>query len=95
MKKEGFGQLIISSESRREEFDFVLRCFVPIAGINEDPVTGSAQCAMTPIWSSKTGKKEFNVQQVSNRTGIMKTKLIEDKVEIYGQAITVFKAELF
>ena len=94
MKSNGLGQLIISSQSERNEIDFVLRCFAPIAGINEDPVTGSAQCAITPIWNHKTGKTTFNAQQISKRAGDLKTRLVNDKIEIYGKAVTVFKIEL-
>lgn len=84
--------LMITSEAN--EFDYVVRCFAPMAGINEDPVMGSAQCALAPIWQKHLNKNEFTCKQVSARTGILKSKIIDEAVEISGQTITVFKARL-
>lgn len=94
MKTNGLAHLMITAQGEAPDRDFVLRCFAPLAGINEDPVTGSAHCALTPLWHSKTGKTEFNSYQLSKRTGRLKVKLLNDRVEIHGQAITVFRAEL-
>lgn len=94
MKSTGLGHLMITSESIDTDVDFVVRCFAPISGINEDPVTGSAHCALTPLWNDLTGKTEFNSFQLSKRTGKLTVKLLGDKVEIKGKAITIFKAEL-
>ena len=89
------GHLMITAKSDFENVDFVVRCFAPIAGINEDPVTGSAHCALTPLWSGKLEKTEMNSLQLSKRTGILKVKLADNnRVEIKGKAVTVFKAEL-
>jgi len=90
----GMGHLIITAPSSEENSDFVVRCFAPRSGINEDPVTGSAHCALTPLWHKKTGKREMNSYQVSDRTGRLKVRLADDRVEISGQAVTVFKAVL-
>ena len=95
MKNSIFGDLIVTAESEDPAFDFCVRCFAPAFGIDEDPVTGSANCALVPFWSARTGKKNFSSHQVSNREGILKVSLINDRVEISGQAITIFKAELF
>lgn len=94
MNENGIGHLMITSLSEKENIDFVVRCFAPIAGINEDPVTGSAQCGLVPVWNLRTGKTEFNVEQISERTGELNVKLINNKVEITGKAITIFKAEM-
>lgn len=94
MKTNGPGHLMITAKGEQADRDFVLRCFAPLAGINEDPVTGSAHCALTPLWHRKTGKAEFNSLQLSKRTGRLKVRLIADRVEIKGQAITLFEAEL-
>ena len=91
---KGLGHLMITAASSAKNTDFVVRCFAPRSGINEDPVTGSAHCALTPLWYKKTGKKEMNSYQVSDRTGRLKVKLADDRVEISGQAVTVFKAAL-
>jgi PhzF family phenazine biosynthesis protein len=94
MNRQGLGHLMITAKSELNVADFVVRCFAPISGINEDPVTGSAHCALTPLWSEKLGKKEMNSRQLSKRTGNLKVKLIDNRVEIKGQAVTIFKAVL-
>ena len=95
MKKTPFGDLIVTAPSSDKNFDFCVRCFAPALGINEDPVTGSAHCALVPFWHGKTGKTGFISHQVSRRGGILKVALKGDRVEISGQAKTIFKAELF
>jgi PhzF family phenazine biosynthesis protein len=94
MKNSLFGDLIVTAMSDNPAFDFCVRCFAPVAGINEDPVTGSAHCALAPFWFGKTGKKDFTSHQVSKREGILKVSLKDERVIISGQAKTVFKAEL-
>jgi PhzF family phenazine biosynthesis protein len=95
MKNSVFDDLIVTALSDDTAFDFCVRCFAPAVGINEDPVTGSAHCALVPFWSEKTGKKDFISHQVSKREGILKVSLKGDRVEISGQAKTIFKADLF
>jgi len=94
MAAKGIGLLMITAKSNSAENDFVVRCFAPCLGINEDPVTGSAHCALTPLWAEKLGKTEMDSLQVSKRTGKLKVKLIDDRVEIKGKAVTIFVAEL-
>jgi PhzF family phenazine biosynthesis protein len=95
MKNSEFGDLIVTAPSSDKNFDFCVRCFAPALGINEDPVTGSAHCALVPFWHDKTGKTDFVSHQVSKRGGILRVSLKGDRVEISGQAKTIFKAELF
>ncbi len=95
MKDSPFGNLIVTAPSEDTNFDFCVRCFAPALGINEDPVTGSAHCALTPFWHKKTGREEFISRQVSKRSGILKVSLKGDRVEIAGHAKTIFKAELY
>ena len=90
----GLGHLMITAKSDSDEKDFVVRCFAPALGINEDPVTGSAHCALTPLWAEKLGKTEMDSFQLSKRTGKLKVKLVSDRVEIKGKAVTIFEAEL-
>jgi PhzF family phenazine biosynthesis protein len=94
MKNTIYGDLIVTAPSLDPGYDFCVRCFAPSLGIDEDPVTGSAHCALVPFWHKKTGKIEFTSHQVSKRGGILKVSLLGDRVEIAGQAITIFKAEL-
>ena len=68
-----------------DSVDFVSRFFAPQSGIAEDPVTGSAHTTLTPYWADKLGKTEMEALQVSARGGVLKTKLIGDRVEIAGQ----------
>ncbi len=94
MGKSEFGQLIVTAPSSETNFDFCVRCFVPILGIDEDPVTGSAHCALVPFWHMKTNRTDFISHQVSKRTGVLKVSLKEKRVEISGQARTIFRATL-
>jgi len=95
MKSSEFGDLIVTALSDDPAYDFCVRCFAPGVGIDEDPVTGSAHCALTPFWSGKTGRTDLNSHQVSKREGTLKVSLKDDRVEISGQAKTIFKADLF
>ncbi|MGY6647381.1 PhzF family phenazine biosynthesis protein [Wenyingzhuangia sp. IMCC45574] len=88
------GHLMITSIGDISKVDYVVRCFAPEAGIDEDPVTGSAQCGLVPLWNLKTGNTEFSCKQVSERTGDLALKLVDGTVEITGNAVTIFKAEL-
>jgi PhzF family phenazine biosynthesis protein len=71
--------------AKGDSVDFVSRFFAPQSGIAEDPVTGSAHTTLTPYWAEKLGKTELSALQVSARGGILKTKLLGDRVEIAGQ----------
>lgn len=93
MKNSGLGNLIVTAPADDSNYDFCVRCFAPALGIDEDPVTGSAHCALVPFWHSRTGKDNFISHQVSKREGVLKTELKGNRVEISGQAITVFKGE--
>jgi len=68
--------------------DFVSRCFYPNAGIDEDPVTGSAHTTMAPYWAERLGKTELFARQISRRGGTLKCRLLDDRVELIGHAIT-------
>ncbi|HAX92855.1 MAG TPA: hypothetical protein DCY25_02720 [Bacteroidales bacterium] len=94
LRNSPWGDLIATAPSSDPRFDFCVRCFAPAVGINEDPVTGSAHCALVPFWNKKTGKQGFTSHQVSPRGGILKVSLHGDRVEIAGQAVTIFKGEL-
>jgi PhzF family phenazine biosynthesis protein len=74
--------------------DFVSRFFAPQVGIDEDPVTGSAHCALAPFWSARLGRDELVGWQASPRGGIVRTRLAGDRVGLGGRAVTVWKGEL-
>ncbi len=77
-----------------EPFDFVSRFFAPGVGIDEDPVTGSAHCALTPYWARLLEKKAMRAFQASPRGGSLEVELAEDRVRLRGQAVTVFRGTL-
>jgi predicted PhzF superfamily epimerase YddE/YHI9 len=68
-----------------EACDFVSRYFAPRAGIDEDPVTGSAHCTLTPFWAARLGRTELTARQVSRRGGELWCALRGDRVRIAGQ----------
>lgn len=55
----------------KEPCDFVSRFFAPAHGIDEDPVTGSAHCMLTPYWAKKLGKARLDARQISARGGVL------------------------
>jgi PhzF family phenazine biosynthesis protein len=85
---------VIVTAPGRGEFDFVSRFFAPGSGIDEDPVTGSAHCALAPFWAARLGKNEMTGYQASRRGGIVKVRLEGDRVVLMGQAVTVMRGEL-
>ncbi len=68
--------------------------FAPAAGVNEDPVTGSAHCALGPYWQAKLGKADFIAYQASARGGVVKVGVRGDRVLLGGQAVSVSRVEL-
>lgn len=75
-------------------YDFVSRFFAPAVGIAEDPVTGSAHCALGPYWQGKLGKSELAAYQASARGGALKVTVAGERVKLAGQAVTVLRCEL-
>lgn len=67
-----------------ENYDCVSRYFAPAKGIDEDPVTGGAHCALTPFWSSRLGKSELRAYQASARGGEIVCRALGDRVELEG-----------
>ena len=86
---------IVTSASDSDQYDFVSRFFAPAAGINEDPVTGSAHCCLGPYWAKKLGKNELIGYQASKRGGVVKVRVGDERVYLSGQAVTVMRATLF
>jgi len=84
--------IIITSKSKR--YDFVNRFFAPNAGINEDPVTGSAFTQLIPYWSKVFKKDELIAKQVSLRGGEVFCKLKDERVEISGYAVKYFYGQI-
>lgn len=69
------------------DVDFVSRYFAPHAGIDEDPVTGSAHCTLTPYWAARLGKQKLQARQISQRGGELHCELRADRVRLAGHAL--------
>jgi predicted PhzF superfamily epimerase YddE/YHI9 len=76
------------------DYDFVSRFFAPGSGIDEDPVTGSAHCALAPYWAARLGKTQMTGYQASPRGGIVRVRVDRDRVRLGGQAVTVLCGDL-
>lgn len=85
---------ILTSRAETAGFDFVSRFFAPTVGIDEDPVTGSAHCALVPYWAAKFDRRAFVAYQASERGGVLRLALEGDRVRISGRAVTVLRGEL-
>ena len=86
--------VIVTSPADKGKYDFVSRFFAPQSGVPEDPVTGSAHCALAPYWGAKLGKRELMAFQASARGGELRLRLAGDRVRLGGQAVTVLRGEL-
>jgi len=74
--------------------DFVSRFFGPQSGVDEDPVTGSAHCALAPYWAGVLGRNKLVGFQASSRGGTVRVELDGDRVRLGGHAVTVLRGEL-
>jgi PhzF family phenazine biosynthesis protein len=68
------------------EVDYVCRMFLPSAGIDEDPATGSIHCTLAPYWAGRLGKNTFRARQLSARGGSVRSAIAGDRVKILGAA---------
>jgi PhzF family phenazine biosynthesis protein len=80
--------------AKGRDVDFVSRFFAPRYGINEDPVTGSAHCALTPYWADKLNKKKLSARQVSKRTGYIECELKGSRVFLSGKAVKYMEGKI-
>jgi predicted PhzF superfamily epimerase YddE/YHI9 len=77
----------IATAPGRDGVDFVSRYFAPNYGVDEDPVTGSAHCVLTPYWAARLGKQKLTARQISARGGELTCTLRGDRVTIAGHAV--------
>lgn len=91
-KLPGLGVIVTA---RGQQHDFVSRYFAPGLGIDEDPVTGSAHCILTPYWAERLGRTELSAFQCSPRGGELHCRLEGERVKIAGQAVLVASGRLF
>ncbi len=76
------------------DVDFVSRCFFPKLRVNEDPITGSAHCELTPYWAGKLNKNKLTARQISMRSGLVLCELNKDRVILTGNAIDYMSGEI-
>jgi len=86
--------IIVTAPS--DEYDFVSRFFAPSAGVDEDPVTGSAHTMLAPYWSDRLDKQQVTGRQVSARGGIVYCSVSDDgnRVNISGHALTFLEGKI-
>ncbi|MEP6625107.1 MAG: PhzF family phenazine biosynthesis protein [Acidimicrobiia bacterium] len=90
----GSGAAIVTARSDVADAHIVSRVFVPGAGIDEDPVTGSAHCTLVPYWATKLDRTDLVAHQASPRGGTLHCRLAGDRVFLAGAAVTVLRADL-
>ncbi len=74
--------------------DIASRCFYPKYGIDEDPVTGSAHTTLGPYWANRLDKSRLTALQCSPRTGLLQLRLMDERIEIAGQAVTFMEGKI-
>ncbi|MDU0353380.1 PhzF family phenazine biosynthesis protein [Paraglaciecola aquimarina] len=80
--------------AKGDEADFVSRSFFPKLKVNEDPVTGSAHCELTPYWAKQLNKSALQAKQVSARTGLIGCQQWQDRVRLTGNAVDYLVGEI-
>ncbi|NOH99459.1 PhzF family phenazine biosynthesis protein [Vibrio sp. 99-70-13A1] len=95
MKQNHSRGVLVTTSSSSKGLDFVSRYFAPWVGVNEDPVTGSAHCALTVYWSEKLDKLKLKGYQASARGGYVATELLPTgRTKLIGAAVTVIKGTI-
>jgi len=92
LRKVGLRGVIVTAQGKR--VDFVSRFFAPKLGVDEDPVTGSSHCALTPYWANKLNKKELHAHQVSQRGGELFCRDCGHRVIISGRAVKFMEGSI-
>lgn len=90
------GMEVAITSKTDQQYDCVSRYFAPVAGINEDPVTGSIHTAIAPLWAEKLGKNNITAYQASSRGGVLYCNILsEERIEISGYGKLYMQAEIF
>lgn len=94
LMKKHFDKMIITAPGKT--VDFVSRFFAPLAGVDEDPVTGSAHAQLIPFWSEKLNKTKMNALQLSKRGGEIGCEQVSnERVAISGSCVFYMKGEIY
>ncbi|MCW2905076.1 MAG: PhzF family phenazine biosynthesis isomerase [Streptosporangiaceae bacterium] len=91
---DGRGVIVTAAAGPGGPHDFVSRFFGAAVGVKEDPVTGSAHCALAPYWSKKLGRQSLVGYQASSRGGYVHATVEGDRVTLVGPAVTVLDGAL-
>lgn len=86
--------VIVTARSDDPQYDFVSRFFAPAAGVDEDPVTGSAHCCLAAFWGERLNKASMVGRQVSARGGVVGVEVRGNRVVLGGQGVVVAEGEL-
>jgi PhzF family phenazine biosynthesis protein len=86
--------VIVTARGGANGVDITSRVFGPAVGIDEDPVTGSAHCLLAPWWADELGTTVLRAHQASPRGGDLEVRLLDDRVELVGSAVTVWTGEI-
>jgi PhzF family phenazine biosynthesis protein len=90
----GIRALYVTAPGHGEDADYVLRVFAPAVGIDEDPVTGSAQCMLGPYWADRLGRTTLEAAQLSRRGGRLRVTVRGERVGVAGRAVTVLEGRV-
>ena len=88
-------ELGVAITARGDIADFVSRFFIPQLGIDEDPVTGSAHCQLTPFWAKRLGKTTLAAQQLSERGGQLRCEWQDSRVRLTGSCSLFAEGKLY
>lgn len=88
---KALGDIMLIATAPGEDTDIISRVFVPGGGVDEDPVTGSAHCLLTPFWAERVGRTRLTAFQASVRGGRLLCELQGDRVMLTGSCRTVIE----
>ncbi len=88
------GVIVTARADDGADHDFVSRFFAPRVGVDEDPVTGSAHCALAPYWMDRLGRASLVGVQLSPRGGRVAVEVRGDRVQLRGSAVTILEGSL-
>ncbi len=88
-------EVVITSRSDDERYDYLIRSFCPWIGIDEDPVTGSVHSVLAGYWANKLNKQQLKAYQASERGGELFVTNFDNKVEIGGQAVLTMEGSFY
>jgi predicted PhzF superfamily epimerase YddE/YHI9 len=89
-----FRGVLVTAAGDQPDVDFISRCFFPALGVPEDPVTGSAHCALAVFWAERLRRDTLTGWQASRRGGMVRCRVRGERVELSGRAVTTLRGEL-